>query len=238
MDSSVRAPGYDLFKLIVAIILLLIFICLLFWTPANTPQPETPTSTPPVWTETHPANETPTSAPPTELPLPSPTATSSTLTATPPPPPSPTATETSSGTITATPPVLIPSPTASVQPSPTQIFTPTSTGTPVSEATATQIVGTPSGTYTCESALSRSRLQVGGNAMILRRLNFRSSPGIQNNWLQTNLPGTQVEVLDGPTCLPHFIGAYVWWQIRLPDGQVGWSAEISLLGRFYFIEPR
>jgi hypothetical protein len=85
--------------------------------------------------------------------------------------------------------------------------------------------------------MSRSRLQVGGSAKILRRLNFRSSPGIQNNWLQTNIPGTQVEVIDGPVCLPHFIGAYVWWQIRLPDGRIGWSAEASLLGRFYFMEP-
>jgi hypothetical protein len=125
-----------------------------------------------------------------------------------------------------------------VEPSPTQIVTPTPTGTPAIEPTTTQAAGTPSGIYTCESALARSRLQVSGNATILRRLNFRSSPGIQNNWLRTNLPGTQVEVLDGPVCLPYFNGAYVWWQIRQPDGQVGWSAEISLLGRFYFMEPR
>lgn len=228
MDTSTRAPGYDLFKLVVAILLLLLFICLLLWIPTNAPQPETPTSSPPFFpTETPTANETPTPAPPTDLPLPSPTETSSTLTATPPPPPFPTATETSSGTITATPD-SIPSPTATARPQPT--VAPTSTGTPVSQPT-------PSGTYTCESALSRSRLQVGGNARIIRRLNFRSSPGIQNNWLRTNLPGTQVEVLDGPVCLPHFNGAYVWWQIRLPDGQVGWSAEVSLLGRFYFMEP-
>jgi len=75
------------------------------------------------------------------------------------------------------------------------------------------------------------------NATIIRRLNFRSSPGIQNNWLQTNIPGTQVEIVDGPTCLPHFMGAYVWWQIKLPDGQIGWSAEASAFGGFYFIEP-
>jgi hypothetical protein len=236
MDTSTRAPGYDLFKLVVAIILLLLFICLL-WIPVNAPQPEPPTSTPPPFpTETPTANETPTSAPPTELSPPSPTKISSTLTATPPADPSPTATEISSNTATPTP-FSEPSPTASVQPSPTQISTPTSTGTPISEPTATQITETPSSADVCEAAMSRSRLQVGENATILRRLNFRSSPGIQNNWLQTNLPGTQVEIIDGPTCLPHFIGAYVWWQIKLPDGQIGWSAEASLFGRFYFMEP-
>ena len=236
MDTSTRAPGYDLFKLVVAILLLLLFICLLLWIPANAPQPETPTSTPFFLTATPTANETPTSAPPTELSPSSPTEESSALTATPPPSlPTLAATETSSNTATPTP-FSAPSPTATALPR----LAPTSTGTPVIEATVTTvtpIVDTPSGADVCEAAMSRSRLQLGGNATILRRLNFRSSPGIQNNWLQTNLPGTQVDVIDGPVCLPHFIGAYVWWQIRLPDGQVGWSAEASLLGRFYFMEP-
>jgi hypothetical protein len=38
--------------------------------------------------------------------------------------------------------------------------------------------------------------------------------------------------------VPYWTGAYLWWQIRLPDGRVGWSAEGSLHGSFYFIEPR
>jgi hypothetical protein len=73
--------------------------------------------------------------------------------------------------------------------------------------------------------------------MILRRLNFRSSPGIQDNWLRTNIPGTQVEVIGGPECLPYVAGAYIWWQIKLPKGEVGWSAEGSIHGTFYFMEP-
>jgi hypothetical protein len=75
------------------------------------------------------------------------------------------------------------------------------------------------------------------NATILRRLNFRASPGIRNNWLLTNMPGTKVQVIAGPECIPHFTGAYLWWQIKLPDGQIGWSAEASLHGPFYFMEP-
>ncbi|HET9909289.1 MAG TPA: SH3 domain-containing protein [Anaerolineales bacterium] len=241
MDTSTRAPRYDLFKLVVAILLLLLFICLLLWIPANAPLPSTPTSTPFLLTETPTADETSTSAPPTDLPPPSPSSTSGAATSTPPADPSATQTATVSASRTATPtPFSEPTSTFTAEPSPTQIVTLTSTGTPASELTATEATETeepPSGAYTCESALSRSRLQVGGDATILRRLNFRSSPGIQNNWLRTNLSGTKVEVLDGPVCLPFSRGAYVWWQIRLPDGQVGWSAEISLLGRFYFMEP-
>jgi hypothetical protein len=74
-------------------------------------------------------------------------------------------------------------------------------------------------------------------AVVLRRLNFRSSAGIGDNWLLTNLPGTRVEVVGGPDCQPHRTGAYIWWQIKLPDGQIGWSAEASQFGSFYFMEP-
>jgi hypothetical protein len=78
---------------------------------------------------------------------------------------------------------------------------------------------------------------VGRSATILRRLNFRSSPGIRDNWLLTNIPGTRAEVVGGPECIPHSIGAYLWWQVKLPNGQIGWSAEASVLGAFYFMEP-
>ena len=227
MDTSARATGYDLFKLVIAILLLLLFICLLLWIPANVPPDATtsPTSILITATETQPVTAT-------FFPV-TPSLTSPSTTATPLPLPSPTETL-SSDTSTTTP---IPSPTAAQIStlSPTPIPSPTQTSVPQPSPTPTD---EPSPTSdTCEAALSRSRLQVGMNSTIIRRLNFRSSPGIQNNWLQTNSPGTQVEIIDGPVCLPHFMGAYVWWQIKLPDGQVGWSAEASLFGRFYFMEP-
>jgi hypothetical protein len=105
------------------------------------------------------------------------------------------------------------------------------------EVTAAPIPGAPPVADVCETVTARSRLQVGTNATILRRLNFRTSPGIRNNWILTNISGTPVEVVGGPECLPHLWGAYLWWQIRLPDGRLGWSAEGSLFGSFYFIEP-
>jgi hypothetical protein len=107
----------------------------------------------------------------------------------------------------------------------------------VIEPTQTPEEGTASTITACEAAVTRSRLQAGTTATILRRLNFRSSPGIRDNWLRTNIPGTQVEVMSGPECVPYVSGAYLWWQIRLPDGEVGWSAEGSIYGTFYFMEP-
>ena len=253
MDTSARAPGYDLFKLVIALMLLLIFICLVFWIPANIPQAETPTPTgPPVsptmtrlvtstvppptppHTETSTSNKATMTAP--SLPSSTQTSTSSESTSTALPISSPTGTSTAN-LLTATA-VFFPSPTGTDSPTPSSTSIPTATESPIPAPSSTPTAEIPSDTEVCTAATSRSRLQVGMNATILRRLNFRSSPGIQNNWILTNIPGTQVEIIDGPVCLPHFIGAYLWWQIKLPDGRLGWSAEASLLGRFYFIEPR
>jgi len=206
MSTSSRAPLYDLFKLIVAIILLLIFLLLIWIRPAQSFQAEPPavTFTPLPSTATIvPASST--SLPPTTTPAPTET-------------PLPTPSSTSLPTFTPTP-------------------LPLATESPVPETLPTPIVEIPSATDVC-AAVSRSRLNVGMNATILRRLNFRSSPGIQNNWILTNRPGTQVEVVGGPACTRYKNGgAYLWWQIKLPNGQIGWSAEASAFGAFYFMEP-
>jgi carboxyl-terminal processing protease len=68
-------------------------------------------------------------------------------------------------------------------------------------------------------------------------LYLRSSPGIKDNRLQVIPANTQVEVVGNPTCVLHGDGAYIWWQVKLPDGSTGWSAEGSLDGKHYFIEP-
>lgn len=156
-----------------------------------------------------------------------------------------------SSTFTAhplTPTVTAPSSTPlplTATPSPTQTNTPTLTSTLIPSPTEslvpeplpTPIVEIPSDTNVCET-ISRSQLQIGMNATIVRRLNFRSSPGIQNNWILTNVPNTQVEIVGGPSCTRYKNGgAYLWWQIKLSDGQIGWSAEASAFGKFYFMEP-
>jgi len=209
MNGTTRAPGYDLFKLIIAIILLLIF--LLLWLgikPVRVPQAEQaliPTFT---------------IIPPTETSLP--TLTPVPASNTPPPP-------------TATP---LPTATATVADTSTPVPS-SSTETPIAteEVLPTPIVEIPAQTSDCE-AVSRSQLQVGMQATIKRKVNLRSSPGLFNNWIAVNQPDTQVEVIGGPACTRYQNGgAYLWWQIKLPNGLTGWSAEASALGSFYFIEP-
>lgn len=149
-------------------------------------------------------------------------------------------------TVATAPPTTVP-PTATPVPKgtslPTSTHTQTSTPVPTPTALATEeplptpIVEIPTETAACE-AISRSQLQVGMKATIQRRLNFRSSPGLFDNWILTNNPGTPVEIVDGPACTRYQNGgAYLWWQIKLPNGLVGWSAEASAYGTFYFMEP-
>jgi hypothetical protein len=88
------------------------------------------------------------------------------------------------------------------------------------------------------AAISRSQLQIGMKAIIQRYLNFRSYPGLFNNLILTNNPGTEVEIIGGPACTRYQNGgAYLWWEIKLPNGLTGWSAEASAYGAFYFMEP-
>jgi len=88
---------------------------------------------------------------------------------------------------------------------------------------------------TCPLAMP-PQLTIGKPARLTINLNMRSSPGIEDNWLQTLLAGTQVVVLDGAQCIPYGSGAYLWWQVSIPDGTTGWLAEGSLTGKYYFIE--
>jgi len=207
MNASSRAPLYDLFKLIVAIILLLIFFILLFSNRSSEAQQLQNVS--PTITA---LSTTATTVPASSTPIP-PTATLiSTET------PFPTPSSTSLPTLASTP-------------------IPSATESPVPATLPTPIVEIPAETNVCE-AVSRTQLQMGMKATIVRYLNFRSSPGILNNWILTNIPNTPVEIIGGPACTRYQNGgAYLWWQIKLPNGLTGWSAEASAFGTFYFMEP-
>ena len=127
--------------------------------------------------------------------------------------------------------------TATTPPTLTPTVVPSPTEPPVPEVSPTSTVEALEETNLCE-AVSPSQLQVGRRATIVRYLHFRSSPGVMNNWISTNDPGTQVEIIGGPTCTRYQAGgSYLWWQIKLPNGMVGWSAEASASGTFYFMEP-
>lgn len=74
-------------------------------------------------------------------------------------------------------------------------------------------------------------------AIVRTNLNLRASPGMDQEIMLVHLPGIRLEIIGGPFCIPYLDGAYRWWQVQRPDGQIGWSAEGSLNRFYYFLEP-
>jgi hypothetical protein len=80
-------------------------------------------------------------------------------------------------------------------------------------------------------------VKVGNKVRLLVNLNMRRDPGLGGAWILTNPNGTELEIIGGPACTRIDRRAYEWWRVRRADGREGWSAEASLTGRFYFLEP-
>jgi hypothetical protein len=202
--NRVTAPGYDLLKLVVTLILAAILVILLLRgcnsAPVAPPAPEA----------TQAASAT--TNPPTEIP---PTATASPLPA---------------ATATLPPPTAKPSPTPELSTA-TPPAAPTSTPEP---PPATAQAGPAN--LDCPGA-AVSRLKVGDKVRVLNNLNQRRDPGLVGAWMITNPAGTELEIIGGPTCTAIQQQAYEWWHVRRSDGKEGWSAEASLHGQYYFLEP-
>jgi len=116
--------------------------------------------------------------------------------------------------------------------------TPTTSPPQSTLPTQTPIAPTPTIPDVVECQLAMPAHLVSGQfASVTTSLNLRSSPGILDNWIRTISANTQVEVIGNPTCLSHGNRAYIWWQVKLPDGTIGWAAEGSLTRKFYFLEP-
>jgi hypothetical protein len=132
-----------------------------------------------------------------------------------------------------------PAPTPTVEPTaaPTEAPTVVPTTAHTAEPTTAPTVAPTAASPTSCQAPAAARLVVGQSATIRSNLNMRSEPLIGNNILQTNPTGMVLKVLDGPVCVPHQGSAYLWWQLETPDGKTGWSAEATLNGSFYFLEP-
>ncbi|MCP4142072.1 MAG: hypothetical protein GY755_17650 [Chloroflexi bacterium] len=110
--------------------------------------------------------------------------------------------------------------------------TPTLLPTPVIQASPT---ATP--TMDCPAALS-SRLEAGMKVIVKKNLNFRSSPEFRSdNLLFTHLAGTILEVEGEVFCSTETEMPYLWRKLKTPEGIIGWSAEASVSGSFYFLEP-
>jgi hypothetical protein len=88
----------------------------------------------------------------------------------------------------------------------------------------------------CEG-VAPPRLVAGGEAEVQANVNFRSSPGIADNWVTTLYNGTRLKVLGENLCLPYGQGAYRWWKLEQEDGTVGWMAEAPISGSNYFLAP-
>lgn len=85
-----------------------------------------------------------------------------------------------------------------------------------------------------------SRLQVGNTVMVTNWLNLRDAPNLSASILMTSAPGTTMEIIGEPVCSVFGEGpqkGYLWWQVRLPNGQTGWSAEAPINSDGYFLEP-
>ncbi len=112
---------------------------------------------------------------------------------------------------------------------------PQTSPTPLPPQPSTEIPPTPV-VVECPLAMP-SHLISNQSAITTTNLNLRSSPGIRDNWLKSIPTGTSVDVLGNSTCTPYLDGAYLWWQVKLPDGTTGWAAEGSLSRDSYFLEP-
>ena len=203
------APEYDRFKTIIAMILVAILLLMLLRGCATNVVPKAPVEAI--------ASPNATDIPPT-APIPTQTSPAAGPTETIAPSPSSTAQSTS------TPTTVSPTETA------TAIATEATAASP-EPATPTQ-----AGNATCNTSVP-SRLSVGQMARVLQRLNMRTEGSIDATLIQTNPANTQVEIIGGPVCTPVGERAYQWWQIRLPDGKEGWSAESQLNSPSYFLEP-
>jgi hypothetical protein len=207
--KRVSAPGYDLFKTIIAILLAIILILMLLRGCATNPiAPAAPAAASSPDAAALPATAMATQT----LPAASPSETQTAVPASPTPEPTLTPT-TVAATPTATPAVTEATP---AEPEP--------------------VTATPAQNGSCDTSVP-SRLTIGQKARLLQRLNLRMDASIQAPIIQTNPFNTQVEIIGGPVCTPVGSGAYLWWQIRLASGAEGWSAESALNQASYFLEP-
>lgn len=249
MNTARRAQRYDVFKLIVALVLLAVLIYLLLTFNGRAPVAGGSIAASPTAVEQALAAPTSTTAAPAAAATATPVAVDATATSEP--------TEVASATGTAAP--THPPATATTAPTATDeaaaTATPTqaaATATPQAaeatatpEATAEAATPEPSPTPSAEQsgdlaacAALPSRLEIGASAQVLTTLYLRSAPQIApGNILRAHPSGTVLEVIGGPQCVPYGNSAYLWWEVQNPEGQTGWSAEGSASGQNYFLQP-
>ena len=248
MNSLRRWIAYDWFKLIILLILLalLIFVTQNPITSsagaetAGTGVPDATVTATSAAVAAAPATATQPAAPSATVAVPS--ATTAGATASPTAAPTATTVSATATTVSATATTVAatatapaePTATLAAQPSPTpspEAGQPTPTPTPAAAQPATG-----SGTVDCSKA-APTRLAIGKQALVSANLYERSAAGLDKPVLQTNLPGQKLDIIGGPVCTPYGSGAYQWWNVKTSAGVTGWSAEASLDGKTYFLQP-
>lgn len=213
MNQAVNASRYDLFKAIIALILLMILIWLFL---NGTGQPAPALSVPLLTNEVDLSLGQATASPPSSVSSSNPTPNSE----------------------TAETEISIPSAPAAVAATAPASTLPTSTPEPTSgpSPTETAPVAADQHQVDCPLALA-TRLKVGERAVVVTNLNMRTEAGITKKLIRTNPAGTELTIIGGPVCEAYEAGAYLWWQVQRADEENGWSAEGSLTDQFYFLEP-
>lgn len=132
---------------------------------------------------------------------------------------------------TATPPRPTPTLQITATATPSEPIPPSASPT----ATLTALV-TESAVPPCNTDV-QTYLTAGQPARVLINLNMHTTPEMTDNVFDANPAGDVVEVLQGPVCVPHLMGAYWWWEIRNTEGVTGWSVEATINGAVYFMGP-
>lgn len=222
METPRRWIAYDTFKLIVALLLLVILLISLLQGPAIPPTGAAEVGGAAAGER---ATQTPLTAALAATRQPEAVATNTSLAV-------PASTATSQPAASATAAIA---PTQEPTAEPTQAPT-TEAASASTPSTASTQAAPEVSTEECSSLLP-SRLTAGSTARILSNLNLRSEPLIGDNIIGVNLTGRTLKLLDGPVCVPHEGSAYLWWQVEAPDGQTGWSAENFINGQGYYLSP-
>jgi hypothetical protein len=132
-------------------------------------------------------------------------------------------------------------PSATLLPTATPTKAPTNTATllPQNSATPTPTEALqPTGTVIAGCPVSMaSQLAIGDTAVARANVYLRRTPYVGDNVISYNVVGAKFLVLDGPQCVAHDNGYYIWWLVESPYGQIGWSAENTLFGKENLLVP-
>ncbi|MCD6577469.1 MAG: hypothetical protein J7K66_05600 [Anaerolineaceae bacterium] len=90
----------------------------------------------------------------------------------------------------------------------------------------------------CDGANPARLTSLGSTARVVNAsIPLRSSPNVDPENSMLLMPkGSILEVIKLPVCTPFLSGANLWWGVRTKSGLEGWAAEASALSDIYYLE--